>query len=141
MDPIADLDENLNRFIKLTQNFSNRDENFQKIILQVVLLNSRSYRHEDLKNALEYRSPLRLPLMPWERIRTKARFWRKFRKWKFRESSGKSNYYSKKENNSDNKKKGQDISKSKNKGKGKKFVSFMVNRIIWLKIVIRDKMN
>lgn len=64
MDPIADLDENLNRFIKLTQNFSNRDENFQKIILQVVLLNSRSYRHKDLKNALEYGSPLRLPLMP-----------------------------------------------------------------------------
>ncbi|XP_022897547.1 uncharacterized protein LOC111411224 [Olea europaea var. sylvestris] len=54
MDPSVDLEENLNRFTKLTQDLANCDEKLSQDQLAVVLLNSISDRHRDLKNALEY---------------------------------------------------------------------------------------
>lgn len=54
MDPSVDLDENLNRFTKLTQDLANCDEKLSKDQLTVVLLNSISDRYRDIKIALEY---------------------------------------------------------------------------------------
>ncbi|XP_022855577.1 uncharacterized protein LOC111376806 [Olea europaea var. sylvestris] len=54
IDPSIDLEENLNRFTKLTQDLANCDEKLSQDQLAVVLLNSISDRHRDLKNALEY---------------------------------------------------------------------------------------
>ncbi|KAL2493081.1 Integrase catalytic domain-containing protein [Abeliophyllum distichum] len=54
MDSSLDLDENLNRFTKLSQDLANCDEKLSQDQLAVVLLNSISDRHKDLKNALEY---------------------------------------------------------------------------------------
>ncbi|XP_022895327.1 uncharacterized protein LOC111409515 [Olea europaea var. sylvestris] len=54
MDPSVDLDENLDRFTKLTQDLANCDEKLLEDQLAVVLLNSISDRYRDLKNALKY---------------------------------------------------------------------------------------
>lgn len=54
MDPSVDLEENLDRFTKLTQDLTNCDKELSEDQLAVVLLNSISDRHKDLKNALEY---------------------------------------------------------------------------------------
>lgn len=54
MDPSIDLDENLDRFTKLTQDLVNYDEKLSEYQLSMILLNSISDRHKDLKNALEY---------------------------------------------------------------------------------------
>lgn len=52
MDSSVDLEEILNKFIKLIQYFANYDEKLLKDA--AVLLNSISDRHRDLKNALKY---------------------------------------------------------------------------------------
>lgn len=52
MDSSVDLEEILNKFIKLIQYFANYDEKLLKHA--AVLLNSISDRQRDLKNALKY---------------------------------------------------------------------------------------
>lgn len=54
MDPSIDLDNNLNKFTKFTQNLANCDEKFSKNQLAMVLLNFISDRYRDIKIALEY---------------------------------------------------------------------------------------
>ncbi|XP_022897510.1 uncharacterized protein LOC111411188 [Olea europaea var. sylvestris] len=54
IDHVVDLEENLSRFTKLTQDLAIFDEKLSKDQLAIVLLNSISDKYKDIKVALEY---------------------------------------------------------------------------------------
>lgn len=147
MDPFANLDDNLNRFTKLTHDLTNCDEKLSQDQLAMILLNSISDKYRDIKVALEYgRAKLTTEIII-NALKKKALEIKSESKENHNGDTllakgrgfSKPNYHSKHLN--ENKQKWDDKGKYKNKVKGKKNVSIVGNSDILIKDCYKTKMS